>query len=72
MPPPPGDGLIPDPSGDQLDPSQLAMQLALTPPAEVKEPVATRLPFASVVRALAQYPSPQPSDDQAVPFQRAI
>src|SRR5262245_14239593 len=65
----------PGPSADQLAPSQRAMLKALTPPAEVKAPPATRSPLGRAVRAhtksLVPEPRvPEPSGDQAMPFQR--
>src|SRR5262245_66021167 len=63
---------VPEPSADQLVPFQRAMLEALTPPANVKVPPATRSPFGSVIRAATPPFVPEPSADQLVPSQRAM
>ena len=63
---------MPEPNGDQEDPSQRAMNFAAVPPADKNEPPATRSPLASVVRAPTRLFTPAPIGNQEEPFQRAM
>src|SRR5262245_15801185 len=66
-------GPIPEPSADQFVPFQRAIRFALTPPAIVNVPPATRSPFGNVVRAdTAPLVQPVPSADQPAPSHRAV
>src|SRR5262245_8935720 len=61
---------MPLPMGNQAEPSQRAILLAVTPPADVTEPPAISSPLGITVSAATEL-SKAPSGDHAEPFQLA-
>src|SRR5258706_5752218 len=61
----------PAPSGLQTLPFQLAIELALTPPAVVKSPPAITSPLGRTATAFTVTGMPLPRADQVLPFQPA-
>src|SRR5579862_1348041 len=63
---------VPMPNGAQVEPFQRAMWLALTPPAEVNWPPATRSPLESTASAQTALSIPVPRAIHVEPSQRAM